>query len=412
MRVAVLGGGIIGLCCAHYLRKGGANVVVIERDRVGGGCSYGNAGWVCPSISAPLPTPDLTVASLWSLLRPDGPLYIKPSALPTLGRWLWAFRRHCNAVSYASGVKAFAALNVVTRELYQGLQADGVEFEMAESGTLIVYSDERSLSRSCAEIEALEEFGVGPVDILDRAGVGDAAPSLEGDSVGGLIVRSDFRVRSDTLCEGLATHLVGRGVEVIEGFEVTNFVRDGTVTKSAIGPDGEIEADAFLLAAGAETSLLSAKLNAPLPVQAGKGYSITVENPRATLSRPTYLANAKIGFTPFDSSIRIVGTMEMSGINLQFDVRRILVLERATRHHLPGALQGDGRVDWVGMRPITPDGLPVLGALPASDNTFVATGHQMLGVTLAPATGKALAQLILKDRFEIDLTSFDPVRFQ
>ncbi len=412
MRVAVLGGGIIGLCCAHYLQKGGANVVVIERDRVGGGCSYGNAGWVCPSISTPLPTPDLTVASLWSLFRSNGSLYIKPSALPTLGPWLWAFRRHCNADSYASGVKALAALNVVTRELYQDLQFDGVQFDMAESGTLIVYSDEQSLSRSRADIEGLEDFGVGPVDVLDRAGVSDAAPSLVGDSVGGLIVQSDFRVRSDTLCDGLATYLEGQGVEVIEGFEVKDFVRDGTVTKSAIGPDGEVEADAFLLAAGAETSLLSAQLNAPLPVQAGKGYSITVENPGVTLSRPTYLANAKIGFTPFDSSIRIVGTMELSGINLQFDARRISVLERTTHRYLPGALQGDSRVDWVGMRPVTPDGLPVLGSLPTSDNTFVATGHQMLGVTLAPATGKALAQLILKGDPEVDLTSFTPARFQ
>tara|TARA_B100001123_G_scaffold94352_1_gene108673 strand:+ start:971 stop:1822 length:852 start_codon:yes stop_codon:yes gene_type:complete len=283
---------------------------------------------------------------------------------------------------------------------------------MAESGTLIVYSDEQSLSRSRADIEGLEDFGVGPVDVLDRAGVSDAAPSLVGDSVGGLIVQSDFRVRSDTLCDGLATYLEGQGVEVIEGFEVKDFVRDGTVTKSAIGPDGEVEADAFLLAAGAETSLLSAQLNAPLPVQAGKGYSITVENPRVTLSRPTYLANAKIGFTPFDSSIRIVGTMELSGINLQFDARRISVLERTTHRYLPGALQGDSRVDWVGMRPVTPDGLPVLGSLPTSENTFVATGHQMLGVTLAPATGKALAQLILKGDPEVDLTSFTPARFQ
>ena len=308
-------------------------------------------------------------------------------------------------------MEALAALNVVTRGLYQGLQADGVEFEMEKSGTLLVYSDERSLSRSCAELEALELFGVGPVDVLDRIALHETAPTLTGDFAGALVVHSDFRVRPDTLCEGLVRYLLGQGVEVVEGFEVKDFVHVGTVTKSAIGVAGEVEADVFLLAAGAETSLLSSRLHAPLPVQAGKGYSITVDNPRATLSRPTYLANAKIGFTPFDGSIRVVGTMELSGINLKVDVRRISVLEQAASRYLPGALEGDRRVDWVGMRPVTPDGLPAIGALPSSDNTFVATGHQMLGITLAPVTGKALAQLILEGRSEIDLTSFDPARF-
>ena len=145
MRVAVIGGGVIGLCVAHYLERRGAEVVLVERDEIGGGCSKGNGGWVCPSISRPLPAPGLTLTSLRWMLRSDSPLYIKPSAMPRLMGWLWAFRRHCNGESYRAGVAALAALNAATDRLYRGLAQEGMAFERAESGTILAYDDEGEL---------------------------------------------------------------------------------------------------------------------------------------------------------------------------------------------------------------------------------------------------------------------------
>lgn len=421
MRVAVIGGGVIGLCVAHYLERGGADVVLVERDEIGGGCSKGNGGWVCPSISRPLPAPGLTLTSLRWMLRADSPLYIKPSAMPRLMGWLWAFRRYCNAESYAAGVAALAALNAATDRLYRGLAEDGMEFERAESGTILAYDNESELRQTEELLTRLGEERVGPVDVLDREALGEAEPDLRGGLIG-LRMGGDTHVRPESLCAELAASLEARGVEIRTGERVVGFTPEaGRVRKAltatagsgaaASGGPGRLGADAFVLAAGAETAALVTRLGRKLPVQAGKGYSITVRNARVRLSQPLHVTPARIGFTPFGGAVRVIGTMEFSGINRRLDPRRVAILERAARRYLPGALDGSERVDWVGMRPVTPDGLPAIGRLPGLPNVYVATGHQMLGVTLAPSTGHALAQLLLEGRPEIDLTPFDPARF-
>lgn len=421
MRVAVVGGGIIGLCAAHYLERRGAEVVLLERGEVGGGCSKGNGGWVCPSISRPLPAPGLTLTSLRWMLRSDSPLYIKPSAMPGLMGWLWAFRRHCNAGSYGAGVAALAALNAATDRLYRGLADEGVEFEHAERGTILAYDDEGERRQAAELLTRLGEERVGPVDMLDREALRKAEPDLGGNLIG-LRMRGDTHVRPESLCAGIAASLEARGVEIRTGVRVVGFTRAGRRLRAMVarnpgtggadvGRAEEIGADVVVLAAGAETAALVATLGRKLPVQAGKGYSITVRNARVRLSQPLHVTPARIGFTPFRGAVRTIGTMEFSGINLRLDRRRVAILERAARRFLPGALDGAERVDWVGMRPVTPDGLPAIGWLPGLPNVCVATGHQMLGVTLAPSTGHALAQLVLDGRSELDLAPFDPARF-
>ena len=421
MRVAVIGGGVIGLCVAHYLERGGADVVLLERDLMGGGCSKGNGGWVCPSISRPLPAPGLTLTSLRWMLRADSPLYIKPSAMPRLMGWLWAFRRYCNVESYAAGVAALAALNAATDRLYRGLAEDGMEFERAESGTILAYDNESELRQTEELLTRLGEERVGPVDVLDRDALAEAEPDLRGGLIG-LRMRGDTHVRPESLCAELAANLEARGVEIRTGQRVVGFAPEAGRVRTALtatagsgaaanGEPAGLGADLFVLAAGAETAALVATLGRKLPVQAGKGYSITVRNAQVRLSQPLHVTPARIGFTPFHGAVRVIGTMEFSGINRRLDPRRIAILERAARRYLPGALEGTERVDWVGMRPVTPDGLPAIGRLPGFPNVYLATGHQMLGVTLAPSTGHALAQLLLDGRSDIDLAPFDPARF-
>ncbi len=407
----MIGGGVIGLFCAYHLKRAGADVVLIDKSDFGSGCSFANGGWVCPSIATPLPAPGLATASLRGLLRSDSPFYIKPSAVPHLGRWLWEFRGHCNADSYTRGVAALAELSRGTPKQYAQLGSDGVDFEYDRRGTLLAFSDARSLEREHRDLMTLGAFGLGPIDALDETGLRKDQPGLAGDLIGGLIIRDEVHVRPDTLCRGLATRIEADGVEVLPGLEVSGFeVERGTIV-AATGPGIEITADAFVVATGAEASFLTTQLGMPLPVQAGKGYSITIEGPAATVSRPTHVSTAKMGFTPFAGAHRLLGTMELSGINRRLDPRRIEALERAGRRALPGCLDGATRSDWVGMRPVTPDGLPVIGALATCVNGFVATGHQMLGVTLAPSTGSVIAQLVLEGRVEKEVSAFSPTRF-
>ncbi len=409
MRVAVIGGGVIGLLCAHHLRKRGAEVVVIERDRIGDGCSSGNAGWITPSISMPLPAPGLRLKSLVWMLRSDSPLYIRPSAAPGMTAWLLAFWRHCNRSDFDRGARAFARLGAETMDLYDELAADGVRFEGRKDGLLMVFRERSGLEH---ELELLDRFGYGPVEEVESPELRELEPSLSHELGCGAIVASERTVRPESLCAGTAASLAGNGVELRDRARVGSLELDGRAARAALIEAGEpVEADAFLIATGAEAAVLSRALGADLPLQAGKGYSVTVTAPDVELRRPLYLGDAMVGVTPFEGCLRVAGTMELSGINLDLDRRRVEALERAAEREVPGVLAGDARERWVGMRPITPDGLPILGRLPALDNVYVATGHQMLGLTLAPSTGKAMAELILEDDASVDLSPFTPARF-
>lgn len=226
-----------------------------------------------------------------------------------------------------------------------------------------------------------------------------------------------MHVRPETLTTGIAAHLEARGVELRLDFPVESLRFDRAEgarrVRELAGPQGTVEADDFVLATGAELGRLVRQCGLKIPIQAGKGYSVTVEEPRLEIRRPLHFAEAKLAVSPFEGGHRVAGTLELSGINTRLDRRRLAGVERAAERELPGVLDGTQRKEWVGMRPLTPDGLPVLGRLPGLENVWVSGGHQMLGITLAPASGKALAAAIL-DEEPVEssaLAPFAPGRF-
>jgi D-amino-acid dehydrogenase len=407
MHVAVVGGGIIGLLCAHHLARRGARVTLVERARVGAGCSAGNAGWVTPSVSIPLPAPGLRGKSMRWMLRADSPLYIRPSAVPRLLPFLLGFWRHCNRRDFDRGVAAYAELAADTMALYDELEADGVVFEWAGDGLLMAFRDAADMAH---EMAILDAQGYGPLRVLDSAELVALEPALRPPFAGGIHVLPERTVRPESVCAATAARL-RRDHEVLEERPVRGLRLEGRRAVAAELADGAIEADAFVIATGAEAAALSRACGCPLPLQAGKGYSVTVEKPRVALRHPLYLGSIKVGITPFRGALRIAGTMELSGINLRLDGRRVAALVRGAESCVPGVSEGASRREWVGMRPITPDGLPILGRLPTTDNVYVATGHQMLGVTLAPATGRVMAELILEGGSSVDLAPFAVERF-
>ena len=399
---------MIGLLAAHYLRKRGAEVTVLERGRPGAACSAGNAGWITPSIAVPLPAPGLLAESLRWMLRADSPLYIKPSAAPRMLGFLLRFWKHCNARDFNAGAMALSTLAADTMTLYDELAAEGVAFESHSDGLLMVFRRAEGLA---AEKALIERLGYGPLRELDADEVHALEPALAPGLVGGLHVPPERTVRPEQLCAGAAEHLRRHGVAIEEGHGVGSFHLEGGRARAVDVAGSQVEADAFLIATGAEAAGLAGQCGCLLQLQAGKGYSLTLNEPEVTVRYPLYLGEAKIAVTPFEGVLRVAGTMELSGINLEPDPRRLAALARAAEREVPGVTAGGGAVEWVGMRPITPDGLPILGALPTCGNVFVATGHQMLGVTLAPSSGRAMAELIVDGRTEMDLTAFDPGRF-
>jgi len=438
MRVGIVGGGAIGLCTAYYLRKLGADPVLIESSTLGSGCSLGNAGWVFPSKSTPLAAPGLTLKSLKWMLRRDSPLHIKPSALPRLIPWLMRFRSYCNHADQMRGVAAWVALNEVTMERYDELAADGVQFEYCESGLLMAFRDFDEAAATRKEIELVAaarsasrtESGTGtgngtgassqaasgaavPSDRyeLNEAELYEREPMLRPGFRVGLFLDEGCHVRPESVMGGLGSLLRARGIEIHQGAMATGFRSEKQRVTAIVTSEGDLEVDAVVLAAGAHTGTLSRMLGCPIPLIAGKGYSVTIEQPANQLRQPLLLGGDLIGLSPFKGALRFAGTMELSAVNSRMDAARVRSIRRQVSRALDIPEASEGGRAWMGMRPMVPDSLPVIGKLPSRENVYVNTGHQMSGITVAPSSGWALAGLMLEGKSGVDLGAFSPARF-
>jgi D-amino-acid dehydrogenase len=392
--VVVVGAGVIGLCAAYALRKRGLAVVVIEQGQPGEACSHGNGGWVCPSFSGPLPAPGLLTTSLRWLLRPASPLYIQPRLDPSFIRWLWLFWRKCNERDYVHGLEALARLNTRTMPLYDALAADGIAFEMHKQGLLFLFRSESAARAEARDLARLEKYGYPPAQWLTPAEAREVEPTVGEEVVAGLLAPSDRHVRPESVCRGLVRHLGELGVPVRTEEPVLSLQREGDRVTGVRTSREVIQAGHVVLAAGAWTARLAAQIGVHLPLEAGKGYSVTMSPPPVTLQHPVYCAGTRVGCTPFVGAMRILGTMELSGLNTRLAPRRVAALKTAPQRYLRDWQVANVQEEWTGMRPLTPDGLPVIGPAPTAENVVLATGHAMLGVTLAPATGEAVADII------------------
>jgi D-amino-acid dehydrogenase len=413
-RVVVVGAGVIGLACAYSLRKRGREVILLDKGEPGAACSKGNAGWITPSISAPIPSPGLTLSSLRWLLQSDSPLYISPAAVPSLARWLWRFWRYCNRRDFLRGLRAVAELNRTTRSAFDELEQDGVRFELHRRGMLCVFLDERAMRRVLTEFAPNRDYGYRMPVPVDGAELRRLEPALCDRVRAGFVVEEEYHVRPETLVAGYVDRLRHMGVEIRPAVLVTggNGARPGARVTGVETAAGLVEGDEVLVAAGAWSGQVLEAFGVSLPVQAGKGYSITLASGEPRLTRPLYLGEARIGASPFSGATRFAGTMELSGVNETLDRRRIAGIRAGIARYLRRPVQEGEGTEWVGMRPLTPDGLPLLGRVPGYRNLSVATGHAMLGITMAPVTGERMADLITGVSDPGVLAPFDPGRFR
>ncbi|HEX8085563.1 MAG TPA: FAD-dependent oxidoreductase [Solirubrobacteraceae bacterium] len=412
MRVAVVGGGVIGLAAAWSLARRGAEVTVVERERCGAGASAGNAGWVTPGLSAPIPAPGVMRQAARWMLDADSPLLVRPRASLDFLRWSARFARSCRAGAHRAGTAATLALARETTSLFDLLAEEGVEFEMHEDGLLYLVRDERHLDEWLAAYALLEELGFdGEITPLDRAGVAAVEPAAGEAVVAGLLAGRERHVRPETLTAGLMADLRRRGVAIEEGVEVRGLGPTGDGGWLVYASGGALDADRVVVAAGVWSSELLRGCGVRVPLEAAKGYSVTARGPDPLPRRPLYLTEAKVGASPYaDGTLRIAGTLELAGIDLDLNGRRVDAVARNARDYLRDWRPEGARRDWCGLRPLAPDGLPVVGE--ARPGLFVATGHAMLGVTLAPATGEALAGPVLgEEELAPALAPLGPARF-
>jgi D-amino-acid dehydrogenase len=284
---------------------------------------------------------------------------------------------------------------------------------MHEAGLLVLFRGARYADATWSDLEHYRDLGYPAPERLRGEALAAEAPGLDPAVTEGILVREERHLRPESLCARLTELLEAQGAELISGRAIKELETcDGRVV-AAIGDDGAaIEGDAFVLASGARAGLLASRLGVRLPMQAAKGYSLTLERPSIELRHALYLGEARVGLSSFDGALRVAGTLELSGINDDLDLRRVDSIVRSTRRYLPAATPNGGAARWVGMRPLLPDGLPALGRLPGWENAWIASGYGMLGITLAPSGARSLVQAMVGETPEVDLAAFDPGRFR
>lgn len=405
--VAVVGGGVVGVACALELARRGVSVALLERDRVGYGCSYGNAGWLTPSLALPLPAPGLLFKATKWLFDPESPLYIQPRLDPFVLRWLVEFVASMRRAKFERGARAMIELSRASVDAWRELAArtpGGFGFE--GRGLVTVYESPGAFAEARRNVELVARHGVR-FETWTAEEVAAREPAVVGRQIGAYYFPDDAHCEPYLAVQALAAEAVGAGVRMVEGAELFSAERhDGAIGRLRTAK-GDVEAEHVVLALGAWSAPLGRALDLRLPILGGKGYSLVLPPLEPHPTRSIYLAERKIAVNPHARSLRIAGTLELVRDDLSVNRRRVDAIVRGAEAMLRLPQPLEVREVWRGLRPCTPDGLPMIGRAKGLRNVWLATGHQMTGLKTAPATGQLLAELLTGAT-----PSFDPAPFR
>jgi len=402
-RAVVIGGGVIGAASAHYLNKSGWDVTILERKGFGSGAAHGNCGYVCPSHILPLPGPGVIKKTVKAMFSPNSPFSIKPRFDLSLWSFLFQFARRCNQKDMlAAGVTLQKMLNS-SRDLYDELFAnEPLQAEWQTSGILYPFLHQPGMEHFAETNQLLRTHFHHGADRYDGDEVSKLEPALKSGLAGGWHFPGDAHLRPDKLMSSWKTLLESRGVSIREQHEFLGFTSGpssqptGKNQKAlrAKTSQGEIEADAFVVATGAWTPLLNQHLGCKIPIQPGKGYSMTMARPTRCPTIPLIFEEHRVAVTPWPSGYRLGSIMEFAGYDESINPQRMEMLRAGASHYLYEPTADPVVEQWFGWRPMTPDSLPIIDRSPAIENVFIAAGHNMIGVSMATATGKLVAEML------------------
>ena len=390
-RMIIVGGGVIGMCCAYYLAREGREVLVLEQEAENGNnCSRENAGMVVPSHFTPLAAPGVVTQGLKWLLDGESPFYVRPRLSLDLARWGLAFLLHANARHVTASAQLLRDLQLVSRELFKDLAGE-FDFGLERRGLLMLCETDEFLEEEVELATRARELGLR-VEVCDPNRLAELDPDVEMKVRGGIWYEQDCHLDPGKFLQGLKEAAVQKGAQFRYDCTVQH-VGDGTVLLESGEELGGAE---VILAGGAWTDSMARSLKTRIPLQGGKGYSMTLGRPSALPRLCSLLGEARVAVTPMGDSLRVAGTMEICGNDLSINERRVQGIIKAACRVFPGLSPGEfeGVRRWSGLRPCSPDGLPYLGRIGGREKVLVASGHAMLGLSMGPVTGKLVAELV------------------
>jgi D-amino-acid dehydrogenase len=392
-QVVVVGAGIIGVCCALYLRRDGHNVTLLDRLSPGEGCSYGNAGLLARSSIAPMADPSTFVKIPGWLFKSDGPLSIRWSYLPKLTPWLIRFIQAGLNDRANETSKALHLLTDSCVDSYKNLAQQAGRVDLVRpSDYLQVYRSEKSFCNAASDFAMRRDFGF-KIDEINKSDIQSLEPALSRDyNYGYRIADHGYTVDPEALVKVLAEMFVKEG-GVFKRADVLSFDVNANGPDKVVTDAGTLDCDTVVIAAGALSKKMVSQLGAKVPLDTERGYHVTVHNPEIEITRPIMEGDAKFLVTPMTMGIRFAGTVELGGVIAPPNPKRIKLIENKAKQMFPD-INLTKTTSWMGFRPSIPDSLPVIGPSPKMKNVFFAFGHQHIGLTSGPQTGRIISDYI------------------
>ena len=415
MEVVIIGGGINGLSSAYFLQEAGHQVTIIDQTDITNNCSYGNAGYICPSHFVPLATPGIVQQGLKWMLNSKSPFYIQPRLSKSLIQWGWHFMRSATEAKVEAAAIPLRDYALFSQQLYTDwTKLPQFNFAYEHKGLLEIFQTAAVEEHAHHTVEKANQLGLTGTKMISKAELDAMEPAHPINAKGAIYFACDAHLYPQKMMHQLIADLKIKGVRFALKETVIDFEKKHNAISKVITNKAAYNADAVVLASGAWSRELAEKLNINIPLVGGRGYSITLEDSPYMMNHPSVLVEGRIALTPMDGNkMRFGGTMEITSTNTPPKLNRVKGIVEAVKKYFPTFDIPLPNIEdvWFGYRPCSADGLPYVGRTKKCTNLIMATGHAMVGMSLGAATGKIVAEIIQEQKPSIDIAIYNPERF-
>jgi D-amino-acid dehydrogenase len=413
MKAVIIGGGVVGLSSAYYLKESGWDVTIIDKTDLSDSCSYGNLGMIVPSHFVPLAMPGMISQGIKWMFNSRSPFYVKPSLNFDLINWGLKFVKSATEKNVEQAAVPLRDINLLSKSLYEALAAKpGFDFALEKKGIMMYFKTPKVEEEEIHLAHRAQSLGLD-VEPLSKQQAQALEPAIDLDILGAVHYRCDAHLYPNKLIAQLIDYLKNAGVKFETNSPVEKIIKEGAVIKKVVTTNGSFEADVVVMAAGSWLPQLTKMVGLSIPLMPGKGYSFMQNNPAKQLNIPSIFCEARVAVTPMNGGIRFGGTMEIAPVNSKVNMKRVEGIVNSVPEYFSNVQLNlpEEKDVWYGFRPCTPDGVPYIGSSKKISNLFIAGGHAMSGLSLGPASGKLIAELVNGQQTSMDIKAFDPERF-